>query len=414
MLHIDYHGHPKKPFKQLIHEYSTNFLILDDVLSDEEHYAYVYQDLLDLLKYGLEFKVVRELPIHFILHRGDKSDRDSLLMLEARHFLSNMVVWYAFMKMEKVEIMDKSFIVDWKGKPVKYLATYIDEKIIPNYEGDFHSLNAICDEIIFHIKAISDAFCMIFGYSASIYDIMKAEESDPEIHELIYGHIDPTIQPKEMEQLLSERNEKLMDAFARSDSDLRPLLLSGKNISSNQFKEIFLRIGFKADISNRTIPWFIDKNLLLTGIDSPAAFYILAESGRKALMNTKLSMSKPGALSKKMNHNATPIVLRRDHEHCNSTRPVYYTIEDEDFLLMLDRRWYYDEDGQLKLLDGLHDKHLIGKRLGFRSPCTCNSKEGICELCYGTLFDINDDLFSQGSLAAKLPKGLTGSSLVAA
>ena len=76
-------------------------------------------------------------------------------------------------------------------------------------------------------------------------------------------------------------------------------------------------------------------------------------------------------------------------------------IEDETFLQMLDKRWYYDETGHLKLLNAKTDSHLIGKRLGFRSPCTCNSKEGVCELCYGTLFDINDDLFSQGSLAAK-------------
>lgn len=401
MLHIDYHGHPKKPFRQLIHDYSSNFLILDEVLENEAHFEYVYQDLLDLLKYGLEFKHVREMPISFAIHRSDYEENQKLYTLEVRHFLSNMVMWYAFMKMDKVEIMDESFIIDWRNKPVKFIASYIDEKVIPNYEGDFHSLNAICDEIVYHVKAISDAFCMIFGYSASIYDIMKAEEADPEIHEILYGHIDPSLQPREMEQLLAEKNRKLMDAFGRSNSDLVPLLKSGKNLSDNQFKEIFLRIGFKSDISNRTIPWFIDSNLLITGIDTPAAFYILAESGRKALMNTKLSMSKPGALSKKMNHNATPIVLRKDHQHCNSTRPIYYTIEDETFLQMLDKRWYYDEAGHLKLLNAKTDSHLIGKRLGFRSPCTCNSKEGVCELCYGTLFDINDDLFSQGSLAAK-------------
>ena len=140
--------------------------------------------------------------------------------------------------------------------------------------------------------------------------------------------------------------------------------------------------------------------MLITGIDTPAAFYILAESGRKALMDMKLSMSKPGALSKKMNHNTTPITLRHDHEHCDSTRPVHYYIEDDDFLKLLDKRYYYDEDGALKLLDYQKDKHMIGHTYGFRSPCTCNSKEGICELCYGELFDMNSDLFSQGSLAA--------------
>ena len=408
MIAIDYAGHPKKPFKQLIHDYSSRFLILDDVLADEDSFTYVYQDILDLLKYGLEFKEVREMPVSFIIHEGDPSDVEHLHHLQVRHFLSNMVMWYAYMKMECVDIMDESFIIDWKDKDVNFIGDWIDKRIIPYHHGDFHELNTIVDEIIYHIKAISDAFCLLFGYSASIYDIMQAERADPEIHDILYGEIDPSLQPKDMEDKLSDLNKRLIDAFGRSDSDLRPLLKAGKNISANQFREIFLRIGFKADISNRTIPWFIDSNLLITGIDTPAAFYIDAQSGRKALMDMKLSMSKPGALSKKMNHNATPVVLRHDHEHCDSTRPVHYYIEDDDFLRMLDKRWYYDEDGSLKLLDCEKDKHMIGHTYGFRSPCTCTSKEGICELCYGALFDMNSDLFSQGSLAATLLSEGTG------
>ena len=46
------------------------------------------------------------------------------------------------------------------------------------------------------------------------------------------------------------------------------------------------------------------------------------------------------------------------------------------------------------------DKDLIGKMVNFASPCTCNSKEGICKKCYGELFNINKDLFSVGSYAA--------------
>ena len=315
MISIDYKGHPKKPFKQLLHEYSSRYLVLDDVLADEDSYAYVYQDILDILKYGLEFKNVREMPISFIIHHGDSTKPEDLKQLEVRHFLSNMVIWYAYMKMECVDILDDSFIIDWKDKDVNFIGDWIDNRIIPYHHGDFHELNTIVDEIIYHIKAISDAFCLLFGYSASIYDIMQAERANPEIHDILYGEIDPTLQPKELEDKLNDLNKKLIKAFGESDSDLRPLLKAGKNISANQFREIFLRIGFKADISNRTIPWFIDSNLLITGIDTPAAFYILAESGRKALMDMKLSMSKPGALSKKMNHNTTLVTLRHDHEH---------------------------------------------------------------------------------------------------
>ena len=207
MISIDYKGHPKKPFKQLMHDYTTKYLILDDVLADEDTYAYIYQDMLDILKYGLEYKAIREMPISFIIHNGDPIDVDKLHQLEVRHFLSNMVMWYAYMKMECVDIMDESFIIDWKDKDVNFIGDWIDNKIIPYHTGDFHELNAIVDEIIFHIKAISDAFCLLFGYSASIYDIMKAERENPEIHDILYGEIDPNLQPKDMEDKLNDLNK---------------------------------------------------------------------------------------------------------------------------------------------------------------------------------------------------------------
>lgn len=402
MITIDYHGHPKRSLPELFNLYRhERLLIMDDVLRDEQTYSMVYQDMLDFLKYGLEYKVIREWPIHFIFHADESRNVDDVHVMELRHFLSTLCLWYAFMKMENSDILNESFIPNWIGANAEDIATYIDEKILPYAtDEDFASQNAIVDEIIFHIKAISDAFCLIFGYSASIWDIMKAEEADPEIHEILYQKIDPTLQPKEMEDLLGDLNKRLMAAFGRSDSDLRPLLLSGKNISANQFKEIFLRTGFKADLSSRTIPWFLDDNILLTGINMPSYFFIRAMSGRKAQMDSKLQMSKPGALSKKMNHSATASILRKDNEICDSARPVYYTIEDDLFLKMLDKRYYYDEQGNMKLLNYARDKQLIGKRIGFRSPCTCTSKEGVCRACYGELFDINKDLFSQGSLAA--------------
>lgn len=402
MLTIDYKGHPKKPFKELVKTYSTKTLVLEDVLLDDDTYSYVYQDILDFLKYGLEYKEVREFPINFVFHQSDLDQKNATIYtLQCRHFLSNMVIWYAYMKMERTDLLDESRVIDWKDKSVQDIGDIIDNQIIPAYDGDFHTLNAIIDEIIFHIRAISDTFCLIFGYSASIWDIMQAEKANPEIHDLMYADFDSTRQAKEIEDDLNDMTTRLIKAFGNSDSDLKPLIKSGKNLTPAQVKEIFLHVGYKADISSRTIPWFIGSNLLITGIDTPAGFYTGAAGGRKALMDMKLSMSKPGALSKKMNNNATSVVLRKDREVCNSTRPIYYNIKDELFLKLLDGRTYYDEQGQEKILDGFEDKQLIGKRIGFRSPCTCTSKDGICRACYGEkLFDINMDLFSPGSFAA--------------
>lgn len=396
-LVIDYKHHPKETFYNLVKNYKDHFLIMDDVLASPEAYTLVYQDILDMMKYGFEYRQVREFPIKFKFHKKDKK----IHKLEARHFLSNMILWYAFVDMECSEILDESFIMDFHLKSIRDMANYIDTKILPYHDGDFHSKNKVVDEIWYHVTAVANAFALLMGYSISSWDIMCAEESNPRIHELMYTHVDSTMQPKEIEDDLNGRTAELIKLFGESQSDLRPLLLSGKNISAMQFKEIFLAIGFKGDYSARTIPWYIDANIMRTGIYKPSYALIDAMGGRNALMNTKLSMSKPGALSKKLNSSTVSVQLRQDYECCHSARPIYYDITNEQVLKMLDKRYYYDESGNMKLLDYQKDSHLIGKRVPFRSPTTCASEEGICRYCYGELFDINKDLYSAGSLAAE-------------
>lgn len=400
-LKIDYEGHPKRPLMELLTDYKDHYLILDDVLATEDSYTIVYQDILDIMKYGFEYKNIREFPIKFIIHHGDKHDAKHLHVLQARHFLSNMILWYAFVDMENTEPLDESYIVDWTGKSIQFVADFIDSKILPFHDGDFHSKNKVVDEICYHITAISNAFCLLMGYSISCYDIMKAEEEIPEIHDIIYGPLDVNLQPKEMEEELEKRAKRLIELFGQADSDLRPLLLSGKNISEGQFKEIFLRIAFKGDFDNRTMPGFIDANIMRTGINKPSYYYKIGVAGRRALLNTKLSMSKPGALSKKMNAAATSVQLRKDYDICSSARPIYYDVVDDMVLKMLDKRYYYDEQGEMKLIDWRRDKHLIGRTIPVRSPITCCSDDGcVCRACYGELFDINKDLYSPGALAA--------------
>jgi hypothetical protein len=114
------------------------------------------------------------------------------------------------------------------------------------------------------------------------------------------------------------------------------------------------------------------------------------------------------AFSKKLNLAATSVgLLREDYEMCDSSAFVDYFIHDDTFLKLLDKRYYYNTRGELKLLDYNEDKHFIGKVLSFRSPSTCSSQEGVCKYCYGELFNINEDLFSAGCYAAiKSTEGL--------
>lgn len=290
-MQIDYYNHPEESLDSLLSKYNPKmYLIMDDVLATTKSYRLVYQQLLDILKLGFEIKEIRRKAIHFKFHATDKK----MCTLQLNNFLSNMILWYAFMEMDRTDVLNASYIFDFSQFTMKRVVDYIDDIILPLHEGDFYSKNKIVDEICYNITAISNAFGLLLGMGISIYDIIQAEKKCPEITEIIFGKIDPNMQPIEIEEELSRRTNRLIELFSQVDCDLKPLLVSGKNISAGQFKEMFIMIGFKSDINGHTIPLLIDDNIAITGLRTPANIYIGATSGRKSLILTKKSMGEPG------------------------------------------------------------------------------------------------------------------------
>ena len=398
-MKIDYYNKPEDTLECLLEKYNPNmYLIMEDVLSDSKGYEMVLQQLIDIMKWGFEIEEIRHRIIHFKFHTKDKKMHE----LRLNNFISNLILWYTFLEMDEAEKIDESYIVDFsQPNTVMLVVNYLDERIFPNYEGDFHSKNKICDEIFHNIRAVSNAFCLLMGMSISMYDIWNAEKQCPEISEIIFGDIDPSLQPTEIEQELARRADRLIELFSQVDCDLKPLLVSGKNISKGQFKEMFVKIGMKSDINGNTIPLLLNTNLVVGGLSKPSYQYIEAGSARKSLIMQKQKMGEPGAFSKRINMLATsPSYLRSDYEVCNTVHYVTYFIKNDTLLRLLDQRYYITPKGEVKLLNYKKDTHLIGKVVNFYSPCTCNSKEGICKRCYGELFEINKDLFSVGSYAA--------------
>lgn len=398
-MKIDYENPPEKSREELERIYNEDmYLILDDVLKTPASYRIIFQDILDILKYGYTESEVRNHIQNFKIHADDKEIRG----LPRKNFLSNMILWRYFVVSENVEEMDESYIFQFQNYTMDKLIDYLDDKILPNFDGGFDAVNVLLAEMSESMTAISRAFTPLMGLSVSDYDIAQIEKRNPELTQLMYEHIDPNAQPKEVEERNQYRIRRVMEIIT-NDSEynhFKPMYAAGKVLSEGQSKEIFVRIGFKSDINGHTIPYPIDANFLIDGLSRPSYFYINSLSGRKAGILSKTKMSDPGSFSKQLNWvTASSGILRKDYEMCDSNRPIIYEIKDENFLMRLNGRYYYD-DGEMKLLQYKQDHHLIGKTIPFRSPCTCNSKEGICKYCYGELFEINKDLFSVGSLAA--------------
>lgn len=404
-MNVDYSAHPIKSLEQLMDELFRHDIIIEDIAVNLKTYTKKYIDVLDFCKYTFELNDENGNPYRMkhAIFRFNHEDRKAH-SIEIRHLQYNLIMWYPFVVTDNIDVLDESYIFNPTASNFNVeLENYINDRIIPNMNDVDHSTqNAIIDEIVHHITAISNAFTPLMGSSISLYSIHEAEKSCPEIADIMRRPIDPKMQPAEIEKELSRRTDRMMQLLAEDacDNDLRPLILAGNNISKGQFKELVVKIGLKSDINGNTIPHLIDGNFLIDGAKNPSDYYIIALSGRKALIFAKTRMGEPGAFSKKATSNTTAAKLSKRYVMCHSIRPIWYNIEDETFLTLLKGRYYYDDTGNLHVLDPEKDKDLIGKNVAFRSPVTCSSEDGICPYCYGKLYELNKNLASAGAYAA--------------
>lgn len=396
---LDFKKHPIKSLKELDEAYPADIVfIIEQIMASKNIFISVLQDLLDIMKYGFEVEKVRKKPIFYKFTKTDKKVKT----MQLNHFISNLIFWQPLIDVDQVELLDESWIFNFSAFNSDTLMDYVNEKLLPVYNTDFASQNAMVDELYHHIISISHAFCLLMGMSVSLYDLHQVEMRNPEVYHLMRDGVDETLSPHEIEQELNARNKRLIEILATdsAENDYKPFFASKTALKEAQFREYAVRIGFKADINGNTVPIFIDNNFLFHGLTKPSYLYLNAISGRKALILSKLSMGQPGAFSRKLVYQSVTSKLREDYEKCDSVATVEYRINDDTFLKLLDGRYYYDARGNMKLLDYKKDKDLIGKIVRFRSPATCNSSDGVCKYCYGHMFDINKSMPSAGALAA--------------
>lgn len=402
-MDINYVGNPTKDFDTLIKRYEDTVLVISEIFELKTTYCIVLQELLDILKYKFEDPSIRKKIMKIKFNKKSKKVID----IELRHLVSNLIFWKPILNIDRPDLLDESYIFDFKDFSSSKLLEYIDTKIIPISDDDFHSKNGLIDDIYHGINAIAHGFGMLIGNGISIHNIMTLEEKYPEVHKIMYTDIDENLTPKEIEDELNDRTRRLIDIISNDTSidgefnDFKALYASGAGIKPAQLKEFMIKIGLKADLHGNIIPIINNGSFLVDGLPKPSLMFINALSGRKALIAVKQGMGIPGAYAKKLCQISTSSgILADDNEMCDSIVTVDYIIRDDKFLSLLDGRYYYDDYGKLQYLDYNRDKHLIGKQVRFKSPATCCGHNGICRYCYGKLFDINKSLFSVGSLAA--------------
>ena len=271
--------------KGIIDSFYDKLYIIETEMEDPKHYKNFIEEVFDHLRAGFEIKELRECLVHFKFHKDDTL----IHSLQLRHFLTNLIFWEPLIKLDSVDYLNESFIVECHKISSRYIKTYIDNKIIIPYRNKISnkSLNKIIHDLIFNLTKISTEFNIILGLSMNVESFIDVANKNERFNEIIRTKIDPAMQPNEIEAHLHKLMNEEIQILMKEDNVLRPMLLSGAGIKDKQLAEFSINMGLKPSLEGNTIPIPINSNLLVGGMSSVSGYYIDALGGRKSLIFNK-------------------------------------------------------------------------------------------------------------------------------
>lgn len=390
-------------FQQEVLDYlDSNIFIIEERMCSKKEYRAWLDDIYEMIKKGFEIKEFRTHPVKFRF----QSDSE-LLTLEFRHFLTNLMVWEGFMRLEMQSELNKSHILDCTDITEGSLCNYFNEKIIkpaklrlPKTKRAMIRLNHIMDDITFNLSRISTDFNIILGISVDIYSLIDLAMKNERFNEIINTKISEDMQPSEIENYLDGLMEEETEILSTHENCLQPFLSAKSGIKTKQLREFSINGGLKPNLYGNTIPIPINSNFLVGGLKRIVDYVIDAKGGRKAAIMSKQQMGISG-------HFASTVILLTSgvtfshNDDCGTLYPIPVFIDSMFTLNKFIGRYYkiHLTDKEYKVLTK-QDRHLINNQIFVRSPITCADEKGVCKMCYGELYNVNKDLVSPGALSA--------------
>ena len=153
-------------------------------------------------------------------------------------------------------------------------------------------------------------------------------------------------------------------------------------IKAKQMEELYINFSQIPDGKN-IVPVIMNGNGFRAGYHDIPVMYAGAIAARVPDIMNEEYMGSAGYFARNL-WILTYGTLSKTVWDCGSVNPIEIEI-DETMLDMMDGRYYQTQKnvGSYKIFSK-NDKHLLGKKLWFRSPCTCNLGEDCCHVCYGT------------------------------
>ena len=155
-----------------------------------------------------------------------------------------------------------------------------------------------------------------------------------------------------------------------------------KILKPKQMEELYINLSQIPD-GEQIVPHTMNGNGFGKGYGTKQSVYTAAIAARVPDLMNKDYMGQAGYF----NHNLMMLTygtISPTVQDCGSVNPIHIKLTERNFPLFEGRYYYTSRNRGVEHVLKSTDTHLIGQSLWFRSPCTCNLKQDVCHICYGT------------------------------
>lgn len=389
-------------------EYQPQYFIYKDLVETGRQIVYTkdikkenidmhFNAIINIMKDGIETPWVQSMMINVIF------EDDIDVNLSLFDYMYNVMMWQLRTAMNKpILSIHLFFPEDITRKVVK---EYIDNVFVDRFRKSipFIEMNQIIDSVVGKFRELR-VFQLYLANSLNLEDTIELMEKYPEFNDTIHFSTEG-IPIEDVKDKGMEATDLQIKYIKNSDHCLRDSFRTGEAISPKQYKEVAVNIGSKPDGQGGVFPHPIAHSFMNGGLQTPEEICVESSVGRVAQILQKTNVGKSGEFARQLELNNQDTFLHPDPDYvCDTQNFEEVTIDSPVKLGMYDLRYYRENpNGVDKLLEAKRDKHLIGKKLYFRSPMTCASAargKGICYKCYGDLAYSNKEV-NIGQIAAE-------------
>ena len=175
--------------------------IIEDYMEDYETYRIFHNKIYNVLRGSFVMKNCRNAEIRFKFTKNSTKE----YKLPFRMFVINTILWYPFVELHGLDVLDERFILD-NPEDLPEVENFINNSLITvlrDYHIKSSKMNYAISEVLYNLRKISIDYSLIIGLDFSIPLFINLYNEIPRIKELMECHFDETMQPHEIEQTLS-------------------------------------------------------------------------------------------------------------------------------------------------------------------------------------------------------------------